>query len=115
MVPGSVQRARLGIAPVVFGMTQAVTHGIVFPLKAGDRYSPGFLASILLHTPLGVAYFRALKQEGGVSRSDMAKGLAYTLAFTVAGVAGPNVVMHDKNSPFAFTRHQLGHHAPTAA
>jgi hypothetical protein len=101
----------VGIAPVVFGISQAVTHGVVFPLRAGDRYSPGFLASILLHTPLGVAYFRALGEEGGVSRSDLAKGLAYMAAFALVGIVGPNVVLYDKNSPYAFTRHQLGHHA----
>lgn len=100
----------VGIAPVMFGMGQAVGHGIIFPLRAGDRYSPGFLASILLHVPLGIAYFRALQQEDGRTRADMIKGIAYTVAFAVVGVAGPNIVMHDKNSPYAFTRHQLGHH-----
>lgn len=102
----------VGIAPVVFGMMQAVGHGIFFPVKAGDKYSPGFLASIFLHVPLGVVYFRAMSDEGGVTRSDMAKAIAYTVAFAAVGVAGPNLVMNDKNSPYAFTRHQLGHHAP---
>lgn len=103
----------VGIAPVVFGISQAVTHGIVFPLRAGDRYSPGFLASFFLHVPLGITYFRALGKEGGVSGSDLAKGLAYTVAFIAAGVVGPNVVFYDKESPHAFTRHQLGRHAST--
>ncbi|MEV0624019.1 HXXEE domain-containing protein [Nonomuraea sp. NPDC050404] len=103
----------LGIGPVLFGMTQVVGHGIIIPRRAGDRYSPGFLASILLHLPLGIAYFRALKQEqGGVTRSDMAKGVAYAVGFAVVGVVGPNIGFYDKNSPYAFTRHQLGHHAP---
>lgn len=102
----------VGIAPVAFGISQAITHGIVFPLRAGDRYSPGFLASALLHTPLGVAYFRALSQEGNkVSGSDMAKGLAYMAAFIGVGMVGPNVALFDKNSPHAFTAHQVGHHA----
>ena len=104
----------VGIAPVVFGISQALTHGIVFPLRAGDRYSPGFLASFFLHVPLGVTYFRALSKESGVSRSDLAKGIAYTVAFIVVGMVGPNVVLYDKKSPHAFTRHQLGRHAPTA-
>lgn len=98
----------VGIAPVVFGMMQAVGHGIIFPAKAGDKYSPGFLASIFLHVPLGIVYFGAMRTEGGVTRADMAKGIAYTAAFAVIGVAGPNLVMNDKNSPYAFTRHQLG-------
>jgi hypothetical protein len=28
----------------------------------------------------------------------------------VVGVAGPNIVGHNKNSPYAFTRAQMGHH-----
>jgi hypothetical protein len=49
-----------------------------------------------------------------VSRSDLAKGIAYTVAFIVVGMVGPNVVLYDKKSPHAFTPHQLGRHAPTA-
>lgn len=104
----------VGIAPVVFGMMQAVGHGIIFPAKAGDKYSPGFLASIFLHVPLGIVYFGAVREEGGVTRADMAKGIAYTAAFAVIGVAGPNLVMNDKDSPYAFTRHQLGHYTEDA-
>lgn len=100
----------VGIAPVVFGMMQALGHGIIFPAKAGDKYSPGFLASIFLHVPLGIVYFGAVREEGGVTRADMAKGIAYTAAFAAIGVAGPNLVMNDKDSPYAFTRHQLGHY-----
>jgi hypothetical protein len=103
----------VGIAPVVFGMMQAVGHGVIFPAKAGDKYSPGFLASIFLHVPLGIVYFRAMSEEGGVTRSDMAKGIAYAAAFAVVGIAGPNLVMNDRNSPYAFTRKQLGRYAAT--
>ncbi|HEY3684802.1 MAG TPA: hypothetical protein VGL93_17330 [Streptosporangiaceae bacterium] len=92
-------------------MMQAVGHGVVFPVKAGDRYSPGFLASIFLHVPLGIVYFRAMNEEGGVTRSDMAKAIAYTIAFAAVGVAGPNLVMKDKDTPYAFTRKQLGRYA----
>lgn len=103
----------VGIAPVLFGISQAITHGIVFPLRAGDRYSPGFLASALLHTPIGVAYFRALRQEGDrATGSDFAKGLAYMAAFIGIGVVAPNVLMHDKKSPYSWPDRQLGHHAP---
>ena len=69
----------LGLAPVLFGISQAFTHGVVFPLRAGDRYSPGFLASILLHVPIGITYIRALRAAGPISGGDWAKGVAYTL------------------------------------
>jgi hypothetical protein len=30
--------------------------------------------------------------------------------FAAVGVGGPNLVMRDKNSPYAFTAAQMGHH-----
>ena len=89
---------------------QAVGHGLIFPRLAGDKYSPGFLASILLHTPIGVTYIRALKAQEGLTGHDYAKGAVYTVAFALVAVAGPNVVGRDRNSPQAFTKEQMGHH-----
>ena len=98
----------VGIAPALFGMMQAVGHGVIFPRLAGARYSPGFLASIFLHVPLGIRYFQSI---GPTARSDWAKGIAYTVAFAAVGVAGPNVLMRDHNSPYRFTRRQVGPYA----
>jgi hypothetical protein len=100
----------LGLAPALFGIMQSVGHGVVFPRIAGDKYSPGFLASFFLHVPLGVNYIRALNADGGLTRGDMAKGAAYTVAFAVIGVAGPNLVGKDRNNPHAFTQAQMGPH-----
>jgi hypothetical protein len=104
----------LGIAPVLFGISQAVGHGIIFPRIAGARYSPGFLASILLHVPLGVAYFKALGTDGPISKKDLALGIAYQAAFAAIGVAGPNVVGRDRNSRNAFRPDQVGPYAVSA-
>jgi hypothetical protein len=101
----------LGIAPVLFGMSQAVGHGIIFPRIAGARYSPGFLASILLHVPLGIAYFKALGAEGRISKKDLRLGLAYQAVFAAIGVAGPNLVGRDRNSRNAFRPDQVGPYA----
>jgi hypothetical protein len=100
----------LGLAPALFGISQAVTHGVIFPRVAGDKYSPGFLASIFLHVPLGVSYIRALNADGGLPRADIAKGVAYTVAFAAVGVAGPNLVGKNRNNPHAFTEAQMGPH-----
>ena len=107
----------VGLAPVLFGMSQAVGHGVIFPRIAKAKYSPGFLASILLHVPIGTTYLRAVSAGGGLSRSDWVKGVAYTLAFTAVGVVGPNVVGSDKNSPYAFEPRQMGRYdtAPATA
>jgi hypothetical protein len=107
----------LGLSPVLFGMGQAVGHGIIFPRLAGDKYSPGFLASALLHVPIGITYIRAVQADRPLTKAEWAAAIAYTVAFAAVGVAGPNIVMHDKNSPYAFTAAQMGHHdvqAPAA-
>lgn len=100
----------LGLAPAIFGMMQAVGHGVIFPRVAGDKYSPGFLASFFLHVPIGVRYIKALDAAEGLRRSDVLKGVAYTVIFALVAVAGPNFVGKNRNSPYAFTKHQMGHH-----
>ena len=100
----------VGLSPALFGMGQAVGHGVIFPRLAGDTYSPGFLASFFLHIPIGVTYIRALKAEDGLSGGDIAKAAAYTVAFALVAVAGPNLVGRDRNSPYAFTKEQMGPH-----
>lgn len=104
----------LGIAPVVFGMSQAVGHGVIFPVISRSKYSPGFLASIFLHVPIGLAYLAALKKQGTIERSDWIKSILYMVAFAFFGVASPNLFFKDKNSPYAFTEHQMGPFATPA-
>ncbi len=103
----------LGIAPVLFGFLQAAGHGTIFPRLAGDRYSPGFLASLLLHVPIGVNYLRALHAEEPIKRSDLAKAAVYNLAFAISSIAGPNILLKNKNSPYRFTAKQMGPHLPS--
>jgi hypothetical protein len=105
----------LGLGPVLFGIGQAVGHGIIFPRIAGDKYSPGFLASILLHVPIGFTYIRALREDDRLSRSDWRKGMAYQAAFSVLGVAAPNLLLRDRQSPYAFTDAQIAPHGRTTS
>ena len=100
----------LGLAPVLFGMSQAVGHGVIFPRVAGDKYSPGFLASVLLHVPIGVAYLKAVQADSPLTKAEWAAGIAYAVIIAAAGVAAPNFLMRDKNSPHAFTAAQMGRH-----
>jgi len=100
----------LGLGPVLFGMGQAVGHGIIFPRMAGDKYSPGFLASILLHVPIGITYIRVLREGGQLTGSDWRKGVAYQVAIAALGVAAPNALLRDRHSPYAFTDAQVGPH-----
>ena len=100
----------LGLAPAFFGIMQAVGHGVIFPRIAGDKYSPGFLASALLHVPIGVSYIKALQADRPLTRAEWGAAAAYTVAFAAVGIGGPNIVGRDKDSPHAFTAAQMGHH-----
>jgi hypothetical protein len=104
----------LGIAPVLFGFLQAAGHGTIFPRLAGDRYSPGFLASLLLHVPIGILYLRAIDADEPLKRSELAKAMALNVAFAITSIAGPNVLLKDKDSPYRFTAKQMGPHLPEA-
>jgi len=98
----------LGLPPVLFGMSQSIGHGVIFPRIAKARYSPGFLASILLHVPIGFTYIRALRAQGPISRGTWFKSVVTTVVFAALGVAGPNFLGRDRQSPHAFTAKQMG-------
>jgi hypothetical protein len=102
------KRRWLGLAPVLVGWSQIVLHGIVIPRKAGAKYGPGILTALLLHLPIGIGYLKAVGQGGPISREDWARGLIGAVGSAVFGVAVPNMVMRDRNSPYAFTAKQMG-------
>jgi hypothetical protein len=100
----------LGIAPVLFGFGQAVGHGLIFNRLAKDRYSPGILASLFLHVPIGIHYLRALREEAPIEHADWRKAGPYTIAFAASSIAAPNALLRDKDSPYRFTAKQVGRH-----
>jgi Protein of unknown function with HXXEE motif len=98
----------LGMMPAFFGMSQAALHGILPKAVLGDWYGPGFLSSALLHVPIGTAYLIALNAQSPLTRSDYVRGIAAAAVFFALGLGMPNVLMRDKNSPYAFTEEQMG-------
>lgn len=99
----------LALPPVIVGITQAFGHGLVLPIAARARYSPGFLTAFFLHVPIGIAYLHTLRaQEGPIERSDWIRTLGVLAAFAVLGVATPNVLGADRDSPYPFTAKQMG-------
>jgi hypothetical protein len=74
----------LGLPPMLFGILQAVDHGVILPSVARAKYSPGFLAAILLHVPIGITYLTALRTEGPIGRSTWHKSLAVMTVFLIA-------------------------------
>ncbi|MGH3967944.1 MAG: hypothetical protein ACRDTV_07495, partial [Mycobacterium sp.] len=53
--------------------------------------------------------------QGPIGRDNWLKSLVVLSLFLVFGVATPNLRGRDKNSPYAFTEHQMGHYSPKAA
>jgi hypothetical protein len=98
----------LGLAPVLVGWSQVVLHGIVIPRKAGAKYGPGVLTALFLHLPIGIGYLKAVGREGPIGRKEWVAGLIGAVGSAVFGVAVPNMVMRDRNSPYAFTAKQMG-------
>jgi hypothetical protein len=97
----------LGLPPMLFGLAQAVDHGIILPGLARAKYSPGFLAAFLLHVPIGLTYIRALRTEGPIDRSTWRKSGGVTLLF-FAALLVPFFGYLDKNSPYAFSAKHMG-------
>jgi hypothetical protein len=99
-------RRWLGLAPVLVGWAQIVLHGIVIPRKAGAKYGAGVLTALLLHLPIGIGYVKSV--EGPIGRRDWARGSIGAVVSAVFGVIVPNMLMRDRNSPYAFTAKQMG-------
>lgn len=98
----------LGLPPVLLGIAQAFGHGVLMPRALHTKYSPGALTAALLHLPIGINYLSALCSQGPIGRSNWIKSLVVLLLFLIFGVATPNIRGADKNSPYAFTVHQMG-------
>lgn len=50
-----------------------------------------------------------------MQRSELAKAAAYNLAFAVTNIAGPNVLLKDKDSAYRFTVKRMGPHLPVGS
>jgi hypothetical protein len=101
----------LGLPPVLLGIFQAFGHAVLIPRVIHTKYSPGALTAALLHLPIGITYLSALRAQGPIGRSNWTKSLIVLLLFLIFGVAAPNISNRDKNSPYPFTAHQMGHYA----
>src|SRR5262245_59579371 len=102
------KKAWLGLAPVLFGFAQALGHGLIFPRIARAGYSPGFLASLFLHVPIGMAYIRSMRAEQPLKRSDWMKAIFILPVFAAGGILVPQQLLKDEESPYRFTAEQVG-------
>jgi Protein of unknown function with HXXEE motif len=98
----------LGLPAAILGIGQAFAHWIMMPIRLRTKYAPGGFNAILLQVPIGIAYFQAVRAQGPIERSDWAKSAGVGAVFIIVGVAAPNVLGADKNSPYAFSDKQTG-------
>ena len=98
----------LGLAAVMVGWAQIPLHGIVIPRKAGAKYGPGIATALLLHLPIGVGYVVAARRDDPISADDWVRGLIGGVGSAVFGLVVPNMLMRDRNTPYAFTGKQMG-------
>lgn len=74
----------LGFMPVVFGMAQMMIHVVKTPKLIGNKiYSPGTLAVVLGHVPVGAYWFYYTISNGLLGLWDVVIGVAYMLFFLV--------------------------------
>jgi hypothetical protein len=111
--PFSRARKRwLMMGPANGGMLQVFVHPVVLPKFARDCWSPGVLTALLLHVPIGVAWYREqAASDAPLTRKDIAKGMAWTGVFIVFGLALPHKFMPRRDNPYPFSKRQLGRHA----
>ncbi len=100
----------LGLAQVLFGMTQLIVHGILINRKMHSIYNPGLLSVVFFHWPIGIYYIWYISVNG-LAQWWMWPVAAVILAAAVFfGVITPVTRWFlDKDSPYAFSEKEMTH------
>jgi hypothetical protein len=99
----------LGLAPVLFGISQFIVHGIVTPKKMRMLYNPGLAAVVLGHIPIGAIYIYYIQTRGLAGVWDWVLGVAYMFAFVFITLLKMTYTwLADPQSPFAFDEIEMG-------
>jgi hypothetical protein len=95
-------------AGVLFGLAQFGFHGIVTNVKLRWFYNPGLLTVVLGWIPLGVVYVSYVSSRDLVSVWDWVIAVILAIAFVVVVMLKLTFTwLADRNSPHAFTDHQM--------
>lgn len=93
----------LGLAPILFGLSQFIVHGIITPKKIGRFYNPGLGAVIIGHIPLAIIYIYYIIANNLGHWYDWIIGIIYM--FAVAGIIVGKMTydwLADENSQYPF-------------
>ena len=98
----------LGLPAAILGIGQVFAHWVIMPIRIRTKYAPGGFNAILLQLPLGIAYFRAVRAQGPIERTDWAKSAGVGAVFVVAGVAAPKSSVPTRTAPTPSTTNRWG-------
>jgi hypothetical protein len=93
-----------GLAPVMFGFSQLVVHGLANNRKLRTLYNPGLAAVVLGHIPLGIWYLREVQTSG----RDWMFAVFYVALFMVVGMLKVGYgLLADENSAYPFAPEEM--------
>ncbi|NEW06779.1 HXXEE domain-containing protein [Paenibacillus sp. SYP-B3998] len=98
----------LGLAPILMGFFQVIWHGIFANIKAKSVYNPGLFAAIFLHVPIGIWYINNIVDHHLSTTADWILGATYFIVAVYILIVKGNLWLRNKNSPYSFSKKQLG-------
>ena len=96
-----------GIAISVFGFTQFIIHGIMFPIKWKSFYNPGLATVISIFVPIGIYYLWFIHSYCQVQPWEWWVGVFSTPVVALLIIQLPIIVFKSKTSPFPFTQEEM--------
>ena len=99
----------LGLAPVLIGLTiQVIGHVIYVNIKLRSFYSPGVVATVFGHVPIGVIYIHHIIANSLVTLGDWLLAVVYmTVSVFLVFYIIEQKLLGDKDSPYPFDQDQM--------
>jgi hypothetical protein len=98
----------LGFAPLLFGMSQIILHGVMVNKKMQSIYNPGLISIVFMWWPIGIYYIWYVVTNGLAPWWDWPVAVVYMLATLIFGISMP--VTHwisGEDYPIAFTEEEM--------
>lgn len=107
------QVAWLGLAPVLFGFTQFIGHGLAGNIQLKSVYNPGLAAVVLGHIPLGIWYIVEAYLQQIITGSDWLFAVLYMIVFMAIFMQAIGYkLLGPKDSQFPFAPEEMARYDP---
>lgn len=99
----------LDLAPVTFGLAQAIIHVGITPRQIGNHlYSPGACAVVLGHVPVGIYWYYVAFSQGLLTWLQVLAGIAYLAVFIRGFMMGVGYgLLKSPESPYPFPKEEF--------